>query len=181
MKKFSCDICNASFAKANYLNNHKRTHTGEKPYICGEFCCDEIDDGGRWHWWWLISGTCGQGFAQSTHLKNHERIHTGWVWVWIAISIWIFKHHEKALTFYSILHLFDFRSEKPFTCETCHKSFARYSTLWNHRRIHTGYVSRSRWNEGGIVGVKQSWSDQRVGSILGSCCHHLHSAEYSTW
>lgn len=28
VKKFSCDICNASFAKANYLNNHKRTHTG---------------------------------------------------------------------------------------------------------------------------------------------------------
>ena len=51
-----CDICWRSFKEKRYLDQHRRTHTGEKPFKC-EFC--------------------SKCFTQKTHLNTHRRIHTG--------------------------------------------------------------------------------------------------------
>ncbi|CAL1548214.1 unnamed protein product [Lymnaea stagnalis] len=55
-RPFSCHICNKRFTQKAHLNIHKRTHTGEKPYACH---------------------ICHKRFAQSSHLSSHKRIHTG--------------------------------------------------------------------------------------------------------
>ena len=54
-KPFKCTYCEKSFAKSSDRNTHTRIHTGEKPFKCTH--CDKI-------------------FARKTHLVSHIRIHT---------------------------------------------------------------------------------------------------------
>lgn len=55
-KPFKCDHCSRSFAQKSDCVTHMRSHTGERPYTCS---------------------VCGWGFPQSgtlkTHMKTHER------------------------------------------------------------------------------------------------------------
>lgn len=55
-KTFKCQLCHRSFNYKHVLQNHMRTHTGEKPYEC-------LD--------------CGKRFTRDHHLKTHIRLHTG--------------------------------------------------------------------------------------------------------
>ena len=36
-RPFECDICGSKFKLKHHLTQHRRTHTGERPYICS-FC-----------------------------------------------------------------------------------------------------------------------------------------------
>ncbi|XP_039614797.1 zinc finger protein 367 [Polypterus senegalus] len=56
--RIRCNICNRVFPREKSLQAHKRTHTGERPYVC-----DYPD--------------CGKAFVQSGQLKTHQRLHTG--------------------------------------------------------------------------------------------------------
>ncbi len=70
-----------------WMEKHKRTHTGEKPYMCSEPGCGKrfaqrsalkshrhIHTGERPY---VCSNSgCGQSFADRSTLKNHERIHS---------------------------------------------------------------------------------------------------------
>lgn len=52
--RWHCGICDNFFVRKNILEDHMRTHRGEKP-----FCCSE----------------CGRGFARKNDMKRHEKIH----------------------------------------------------------------------------------------------------------
>ena len=83
-KEHSCDICHKQFDSANSVMRHKRSHSGDRPYIC-KIC----------GWGFNLSGNlnqhlaihqkvkpfkcvyCGKTFARSNVLKAHVRCHTG--------------------------------------------------------------------------------------------------------
>ncbi|KAM5193908.1 zinc finger protein 367 [Mantella aurantiaca] len=56
--RIRCNICNRVFPREKSLQAHKRTHTGERPYLCDY-------------------PECGKAFVQSGQLKTHQRLHTG--------------------------------------------------------------------------------------------------------
>lgn len=53
--KYPCEICGKEFDKFT-LQNHRRTHTKEKPFVCQ---------------------ICGRGFSIVRNLKRHIMLHTG--------------------------------------------------------------------------------------------------------
>lgn len=55
-RKYVCSECQRSFDYKHVLQNHERTHTGEKPFECS---------------------TCQKKFTRDHHLKTHMRLHTG--------------------------------------------------------------------------------------------------------
>ncbi|CAM1329772.1 Uncharacterised protein g10114 [Pycnogonum litorale] len=55
-KAYTCKIlkCKKSFARNEELTRHKRTHSGERPYMCS---------------------TCSKSFGRKDHLKKHQNTH----------------------------------------------------------------------------------------------------------
>ncbi|CAG5129361.1 unnamed protein product [Candidula unifasciata] len=113
-RPFACHICNKRFTQKAHLNIHKRIHTGEKPYACH---------------------ICNKRFAQSSHLSSHKRIHTG---------------------------------EKPFVCEICHIGFTQKQRLDNHLKKHLDRgVIEGLARSGQILGSAGQMEQFRQGSVPG--------------
>ncbi|NXR81588.1 ZN271 protein, partial [Pycnonotus jocosus] len=55
-RPYECGECEKSFSQRSSLICHWGTHAGERPYECGE---------------------CGKSFSRSSHLIVHQRSHTG--------------------------------------------------------------------------------------------------------
>ena len=134
-----CDTCKKVFSTGSSLTQHKRTHTGEKPYIC--------DEGGKANTYigslktHMIEHTgdkyacklCGYCSTRKHDLTKHEKLHTGGkpyvcsVCGYSSAYLSKLKVHERIHT-----------GEKPYVCSVCGYASSHSSNLNVHKRIHTG-------------------------------------------
>lgn len=110
-KNFQCEVCKKMFKSRNHLNDHVRTHTGEKPYIC------EI---------------CNKSFSQKTNLKTHGLRHTGErrFSCHICPKKFTYKHHF-------LQHSHSCTGENSYECEICGKKFTNGQIMKKHMRLHS--------------------------------------------
>lgn len=105
-------MCNRSFGYKHVLQNHERTHTGEKPFECLQ---------------------CHKRFTRDHHLKTHMRLHTG-------EKPYSCTHCERQFVQVANLrrHLRVHTGEKPYACEMCSSRFSDSNQLKAHVLIHKG-------------------------------------------
>ncbi|XP_045459378.1 protein krueppel-like [Melitaea cinxia] len=111
-KLFTCKVCSRSFGYKHVLQNHERTHTGEKPFECGE---------------------CHKRFTRDHHLKTHLRLHTG-------EKPYSCPHCPRHFVQVANLrrHLRVHTGERPYACARCPARFSDSNQLKAHALVHEG-------------------------------------------
>ncbi|XP_072744441.1 protein krueppel isoform X2 [Anoplolepis gracilipes] len=106
-KPFQCPVCHKRFTRDHHLKTHMRLHTGEKPYCC-KFC--------------------QRRFVQVANLRRHVRVHTG-------ERPYLCRHCNNRFSDSNQLkaHVMVHNGEKPYECENCHGRFRRRHHLHQHR------------------------------------------------
>lgn len=111
-RPYKCKVCNKSFSRSIYLCVHSRSHTGQKPYSCK---------------------TCNKSFTQKKSLSSHTRIHTG-----ERPFSCTECHKPFARSTYLKIHMRSHSGEKPYACHFCDKAFTQKQSLSVHMKTHTG-------------------------------------------
>ncbi|KZP01840.1 hypothetical protein CALVIDRAFT_474486 [Calocera viscosa TUFC12733] len=111
-KRYACTWsgCGKAYTKPVRLEEHERTHTGDRPYKCDE---------------------CGQSYMRDTHLAAHMRTHKSDSEKTFACSegscgkrFWT-SSQLKA-------HLATHRGDRPFACDQCEERFVKHTQLRRH-------------------------------------------------
>lgn len=109
-RPFKCTVCGKEFGYKHVLQNHERTHTGEKPFVCS---------------------VCKKCFTRDHHLKTHVRLHTGEKPFWCPhcnrffVQVANLRRHLKTHT-----------GESSYPCEYCIAYFETAVELKDHKRQH---------------------------------------------
>uniref|UniRef100_A0A2P2I412 Protein krueppel n=2 Tax=Hirondellea gigas TaxID=1518452 RepID=A0A2P2I412_9CRUS len=109
-RSFLCNICQKSFGYKHVLQNHHRTHTGEKPFECQK---------------------CHKRFTRDHHLKTHFRLHTGEKPYQCSYCDRVFVQVANLRR-----HVRTHTGEKPYNCQKCAASFSDSNQLKTHMNTH---------------------------------------------
>lgn len=108
---FECEICQKMFYSKRHVEDHIKTHTGEKPHTCDK---------------------CNKSFSQQSNFKRHLLVHTGErrFSCHICPKKFTYKEHYMA-------HVCIHTGERPHVCETCGRGFTRKQYMKAHMMTHS--------------------------------------------
>lgn len=115
-KKHECPTCHKQFRGRSELQNHIRTHTGEKPLKCS------------------YEG-CTKRYAHSSNLRAHERTHAG-VKPYACHYDGCGKKFAHSVSLKE--HIWMHAGFQPYECpyEGCSKKFTQVSNFARHKKTH---------------------------------------------
>ncbi|XP_066599275.1 zinc finger protein 707-like [Prorops nasuta] len=113
VKNFCCDLCDRRFASKLSRDEHRITHTDERPHTC------EI---------------CGKSFKQKSSLYVHKLYHKEYCHQCTSCGKRFKRKADLDTHEYTHSHL------KRFSCEICNKRFCSQGNVSRHKSIHRGNV-----------------------------------------
>ncbi|XP_014294427.1 uncharacterized protein [Halyomorpha halys] len=107
---YICDSCGKLFKRKEHLFQHKKLHTGERPFVCGH---------------------CGKTFSRKEHLVRHSVSHTGQKQYSCDLCGKSFGRKDNVRK-----HRKTHSLAGPFVCETCGKQFVVKPYFLMHKASH---------------------------------------------
>lgn len=126
----SCEVCGKPFKRKEHLFQHRKLHTGERPYICN---------------------VCGKAFSRKEHLVRHAVSHTGQKLHSCDMCGKSFSRKDNLHK-----HRKTHGIAGPYICETCGKSFVVKHYYLLHRGSHTSCSSTVGSDEQSSVNPENS-------------------------
>jgi len=138
---FECADCGRKFARSDYLTEHRRVHSDERPFLCGK-CGRGFGRAAnlRAH---LLSHSderrypcnqCGKSFRRSSGRNEHIRnVHEGLKGYQCMCCPRAFSSANGLK-----MHMMGHTNERPYGCTMCPKRFKSTALLDLHSSVHTG-------------------------------------------
>ncbi|KAJ2684124.1 Transcription factor IIIA [Coemansia spiralis] len=182
-KNYVCPECNKAFTRPCRLDEHERTHTGVRPFVCMYPGCTKSymrdshlsahtrshDTSRKYQ-----CPHCEKGFNLNQHLKRHLETHL------------VEKPHKctfdgctEAFAKRNQLHLHMCKhtNENPYACDQCPSSFKYPSQLKRHKRTHcedTRYVCGAE----GCLAKFAKWSELQAHKRDDHTKTEVHTCEF---
>lgn len=118
--RFSCYFCKMRFTERSILENHVRTHTQEKPFVCPVESCKY---------------SCHKSSTLAYHMESQHSPTKAKYQCKIQSCYFCFKTLNSIQALGN--HIRTHTQETPFRCGLCYKKFKVYQNLQNHILSHT--------------------------------------------